>query len=231
MPHARSVPRSRPNEKGERPTYGMDKDVNLINILTAEMLRYFLFSAYIICAFSQQAFVQKAKYEHEYGEVTNVRPAEKIIYPDSSSCSIRVSDKKLVCPPDVMYIGASKSGAKSIEYYLKSHPMIKNIMSPQVIEKKKTFESHIWEKPTKLELTLDDSANETVWIKERVEMIQDSQEGFDSANNRPILIEYTLNYFVLDYLPQILSNAFGANHKMKFIVCLREPAARSISIN
>ena len=74
------------------------------------ILLSYIFAIFQHGAFSQQTFVQKAKYEHEYGEIVNVRPVEKISYPDSSSCSVRSADKKYTCPPDVMYIGTSKSG-------------------------------------------------------------------------------------------------------------------------
>lgn len=49
------------------------------------------------------------------------------------TCRIRASDDKLVCLPDVMFIGASKAGTSSIAAYLFQHPRIENakVMKPK----------------------------------------------------------------------------------------------------
>lgn len=43
------------------------------------------------------------------------------------TCYRRIYDKKIACTPDVIFIGASKSGTTSLAYYLQSHPLIMNI--------------------------------------------------------------------------------------------------------
>ena len=53
------------------------------------------------------------------------------------------------------------------------------------------------------------------------------QTGFDTLENRPLLIEYSPNYLVLDHVPAILKSQF--HYKLKFIVSLRNPVSRTIS--
>ena len=43
-----------------------------------------------------------------------------------SNCKVRSTDDKLVCLPDVFFIGASKAGTSTIATILFQHPMISN---------------------------------------------------------------------------------------------------------
>ena len=45
--------------------------------------------------------------------------------------------------------------------------------------------------------------------------------------DRPLLIEYSPNYFVLDHVPRLLKSQF--QYKLKLIVSLREPVSRTLS--
>ena len=148
------------------------------------------------------------------------------------TCRLRSSDDRLVCLPDVMFIGASKAGTSSIAAYLFQHPMIENarVMSlknnphggfhepnssmPSVHRK----ESHYW----------DGSNPKGVGI---LKTIYDQQPGFKLQFNqsRPLVMDYTPNYLVTESAAKLISEKMSNAAKLKFIVILRDPTQRTIS--
>lgn len=166
--------------------------------------------------------------DSDYGQSLNLRPVEKRETTRNQSCRKRARDGKWVCHPDVFYIGTSKSGTTSMAHYLANHPSVRNILSPEIQISRRSKEGHFWEKSISSEMQFGDKLNMS-WIASRLVDIDDVQEGFDSIEERPLLIDYTPNYFVLDHIPLSLSLAYPPPHNLKFIVSLREPLARAIS--
>jgi len=113
-------------------------------------------------------------------------------------------------------------------YYLQAHPLVRNILSPEISAARRSKEGHFWEKDIKSELSFIDKLNMS-WVNSKLMEMDEVQEGFDALEKRPLLIDYTPNYFVLDHVPQALSVAFNPSQKLKFIVSLRDPLARAIS--
>lgn len=169
--------------------------------------------------------------ESEYGEYLGLRPVEKTRPERNGLCEKRVSDNKWACFPDFVYIGTSKSGTTSMAAHLAHHPMVQNILSKKETERRKSKEGHYWEventgrKTTAANLTAMNNLN--LWVNYTKREILELQEGFDDITNRPVLIEYSPNYFVLDHVPEILKAEF--KYKIKFIVSLRDPITRAIS--
>lgn len=163
--------------------------------------------------------------ESDYGTYLALRPVELAAPARNARCSRRKSDNKFACFPDVIYIGTSKSGTTSMAAHLSHHPMIQNILSKNESEKRRSKEGHYWERER-----LGRRINSTdlhMWINYTKNDVLEQQEGFDTLATRPVLIEYSPNYFVLDHVPELLRSQF--HQKMKFIVSLRDPISRTIS--
>merc|ERR1719453_1351198 len=66
-----------------------------------------------------------------------------------------------------------------------------------------------------------------------VHHIYAKQYGLDprkySTKNRPYVMDYTPNYFVMDNVPKFINESFAHSMKLKFLVCLRNPTNRAIS--
>ena len=164
--------------------------------------------------------------ETEYGTYVGLRPVEKTKPERNAECCRRVSDGKWACYPDVIYIGTSKSGTTSMAAHLAQNPMIQNILSKTESGRRKSKEGHFWER----EKTGRKGVNMTdleMWLNFTKTDILESQEGFETLEGRPILIEYSPNYFVLDHVPLMLKQQY--NYRLKFIVSLRDPIGRTIS--
>lgn len=164
--------------------------------------------------------------ESEYGTYMGLRPVEKSKPERNAECSKRASDGKWACYPDVIYIGTSKSGTTSMAAHLAHNPMVQNIVSKQESARRKSKEGHFWER----EKTGRKGVNMTdleMWLNFTKTDILESQEGFDTLEERPVLIEYSPNYFVLDHVPLVLKQQY--NYRLKFIVSLRDPIGRTIS--
>jgi len=164
--------------------------------------------------------------ESEYGYDMHLRPVEKMKPERNSPCERRKGDNKFACFPDIIYIGTSKSGTTSMAAHLAYHPMLQNILSKEVSTRRKSKEGHFWE----MEKNTRNATDPLNWLLMTKEDIINSQEGFrteEEVQNRPVLIEYSPNYFVLDHLPQTLKSEL--NYKVKFIVSLREPVSRTLS--
>jgi hypothetical protein len=166
--------------------------------------------------------------ESDYGTYLGLRPVEQAKPERNAECFKRQSDNKFACYPDVIYIGTSKSGTTSTASHLAHHPMLQNILSRAESAKRKSKEGHFWEYESISKKRLNyNIADMTTFINTTKMDILELQEGFTSLENRPILIEYSPNYFVLDQVPQLLKQEF--NYRLKFIVSLRDPISRAIS--
>ena len=101
-----------------------------------------------------------------------------------------------------------------------------NILSKAESTKRKSKEGHYWEreKTGRRNVNTEDLI---LWTNFTKTDILESQEGFDSIENRPVLIEYSPNYFVLDHVPEIIKQEF--TYPVKFVVSLREPVSRTLS--
>jgi hypothetical protein len=58
-----------------------------------------------------------------------LRDAEDISMEYAGNCFLRDRDKRMVCTPDIMLVGASKAGSSSLNKYLEQHPRIVNVMA------------------------------------------------------------------------------------------------------
>ena len=128
--------------------------------------------------------------ESDYGTYLGLRPVEKAAPERNANCQRRASDGKWACYPDVIYIGTSKSGTTSMAAHLAFNPMIQNVLSRSESAKRKSKEGHYWER----EKTGRKNINITdlnLWLNFTKNDILESQEGFDTLENRPILIEYS----------------------------------------
>ena len=163
--------------------------------------------------------------ESEYGTYLGLRPVENMKPVRNAWCTKRKSDGKFACYPDVIYIGTSKSGTTSMAAHLANHPMVQNILSEAICEKKRSKEGHFWERE-KVGRRIN-STHLNMWINFTKTDIIEQQEGFWDVENRPVLIEYSPNYLVLDHVPALLRSQF--KYKLKFIVSLRNPVSRTIS--
>jgi hypothetical protein len=167
--------------------------------------------------------------ESDYGNYLGLRPVEKAAPARNGLCERRKSDNKWACYPDVIYIGTSKSGTTSMAAHLAFDPMVQNILSKKESARRKSKEGHFWELENTGRKGFNASATLDIaqWVNFTRNEVLELQEGFDSIENRPILIEYSPNYFVLDHVPEILKVAFP--YPLKFIVSLRDPISRAIS--
>merc|ERR1711871_1621316 len=118
----------------------------------------------------------------------------------------RKSDDKFACYPDVIYIGTSKSGTTSMAAHLAHHPMVQNILSEKISTRRRSKEGHFWERE-KIGHRVN-SSHLSNWINFTKLDILELQTGFDTLENRPLLIEYSPNYLVLDHVPAILKSQF-----------------------
>jgi hypothetical protein len=167
--------------------------------------------------------------ESDYGNYQGLRPVEKAAPARNAPCIRRASDNKWACYPDVIYIGTSKSGTTSMAAHLAFDPMVQNILSKKESARRKSKEGHFWEIENTGRKGFNASAISDVerWVNFTKNEIIELQEGFDNIEDRPILIEYSPNYFVLDHVPEILKAAFP--YPLKFVVSLRDPIGRAIS--
>lgn len=176
----------------------------------------------LLCLIFEEAFVSEGK---------NVENTASII----DTCRIRESDDKLVCLPDIMFIGASKAGTSSIAAYLFQHPRIENakVMNPKTNPRQSQFhnlsdpydmpsvhrkEAHYW----------DGSNPKGIGI---LKSIYDNQPGFSLNFNesRPLLMDYTPNYLLMESAATLIKQKMPNANKLKFIVVLRNPTERAIS--
>jgi hypothetical protein len=134
--------------------------------------------------------------ESDYGTYLGLRPVENARPERNAICKRRKSDGKFACLPDVIYIGTSKSGTTSMASHLAEHPMIQNIVSKKDAERWRSKEGHYWERETIgrgfVSTDLDN------WVNLTKVAYLEHQEGFDTLENRPVLIEYSPNYFILE---------------------------------
>ena len=168
--------------------------------------------------------------ESEYGTYVGLRPVEKSKPERNAECSRRASDGKWACYPDVIYIGTSKSGTTSMAAHLSFHPLVQNILSKKESANRKSKEGHFWETENtgRAGFRTNNSVTDVAkWINYTKNEILELQEGFDILETRPVLIEYSPNYFVLDHVPEVLRSEF--KYKLKFVVSLRDPISRAIS--
>lgn len=164
--------------------------------------------------------------EDEFGSIVGLRNQNNIEPATSAPCIQREDDGLFACLPDVYWIGASKSGTTSIAQYLHYHPMIRNMVGEARASTTHSKEGHFWEVSEHL------FANSQEMIESRMKSMHKSQDGLTTLKQRPVMIEYTPNYFTLDHVPKLISEGFskGKNkYKMKFIVSLREPVSRTLS--
>lgn len=163
--------------------------------------------------------------ESAYGKYLGLRPVRDARPERNAQCNLRQSDSKFACFPDVIYIGTSKSGTTSIAYHLSFHPLLQNVISKQDQMRWRSKEGHFWERETVQDRS--DANDIGGWIKNTKLKILEHQEGFDNLIDRPLLIEYSPNYLVLDHVPRLLKAQLKYN--LKFIVSLREPVSRTLS--
>ena len=158
----------------------------------------------------------------------NIRPPEKMDPVTTAPCVKREEDGLYACLPDVYWIGVSKSGTTSIAQYLHYHPMIRNMVGEARSATTHSKEGHFWEVSEHL------FANSKDMIASRIKSMHRSQDGLTTLENRPVFIDYTPNYFVLDHVPKLIAEGFKYGYKkdrytMRFIVSLREPVSRTLS--
>lgn len=166
--------------------------------------------------------------EKEFGTFSNLRPPEKMDPVTTAPCVKREEDGLYACLPDVYWIGVSKSGTTSVAQYLHYHPMIKNMVGEARSATTHSKEGHFWEVSEHL------FANSKDMIASRIKSMHRSQDGLRDLENRPVFIDYTPNYFVLDHVPKLIAEGFKYGYKkdrytMRFIVSLREPVSRTLS--
>lgn len=101
--------------------------------------------------------------------------------------------------------------------------MIQNIVGAKRASITHSKEGHFWEVS---EHFFDSSKD---MITTRVKALQMAQKGFNQTKLRPVLIEYTPNYFLIDHIPKLLAEGFKKLYPLKFIVSLREPVNRTLS--
>jgi hypothetical protein len=161
----------------------------------------------------------------------------------SGPCVVRKFDQRLVCHPDVMFIGSSKCGTSSIASYILQHPMLANVgnwssnkkfqLNPWSVEgefQKQSNEGHNFDWADKRGTLL--SQNIALAKKMSAKIIR-TQPGYaqDIFSQRPLGVEYTPNYMIVEDVPLTLKLVYTKKHlnAMKFIVCLRDPIKRTIS--
>lgn len=126
------------------------------------------------------------------------------------------------------FLGASKSGTTSLAHHLQTHPMILNINAKD----EHTKEGH-WFDSRRVELM--DEAQTAKYIdsfdgKYLIRGMVYKQPGFNSTENRPLVMDYTPNYLVCDETPILIRKAFPQiADRLKFMVLLRDPTARTLS--
>jgi hypothetical protein len=134
--------------------------------------------------------------------------------------------EKRACTPDFMFIGASKAGSSSLAYYIRQHPMVRNMIKWDIGQ-----ESHLWDRternrgfeytPEVLKNVLDSAVTASPgWDPS----FEDKRHGL-----RPLVMEYTPNYVASDDVPAIIKKALPHSDKLRFIMVLREPTKRTIS--
>ena len=192
---------------------------------------YFQFFIIIFSTLKESFVIGSVRYlsaDSITGESSNLRDANKTNPSYSGSCFKREKDNKVACDPDVMFIGASKSGTSSLAHYLFQHPLIRNVLN---VDKYDTNEAHFFDRGDKKMLKISEEKKQLEKI--RKEMLYD-QKGIsfnDMEPYRPLLVEYTPNYLASEDIPLALTHLYDNKQleKMKFIVCLREPVNRTVS--
>ncbi len=178
--------------------------------------------------------------------------------PQPSQCKIRPTDGKLVCLPDVFFIGASKAGTSTVATILFQHPMIinprnENKTARRQGQQSKDKESHYFDRSdgathtnhhisnhinknggvlgiTNCTLCVFSALLISLFISsQNEETIYHDQIGFDkfyNQSNRPLVMEYTPNYFVVESAAESIKKLMLNIDRLKFIVMLRDPVKR-----
>ena len=167
--------------------------------------------------------MQAVIFPEDFGSDSKLRPVKNMDSATDAPCVKREEDGLWACLPDVYWIGTSKSGTSSIAHYLNQHPMIQNLVGQKRAALTHSKEGHFWEVSEHLFESSKDM------ITTRVKAMQMAQNGFNTTKLRPVLIEYTPNYFLIDHIPKLLAEGFKKLYPMKFIVSLREPVNRTLS--
>ena len=202
--------------------------------------------------------------EDEFGIFLNIRPPEKMNPVTTAPCVKREEDGLFACLPDVYWIGTSKSGTTSIAQYLHYHPMIANMVGEKRSATTHSKEGHFWEVSEHLFANSKDmiasriksmhrsqdgipsirnrydSGQHTLYPKfslcdyKRIRVVRNNFSLSLLNASRPVFIDYTPNYFVLDHVPKLIAEGFKYGYKkdrytMRFIVSLREPVSRTLS--
>ena len=162
-------------------------------------------------------------FPEDFGKDLKLRPVKNMDSATDAPCVKREEDGLFACLPDVYWIGTSKSGTSSIAHYLNQHPMIMNIVSAKRAAVTHSKEGHFWEVSEHLFESPEDM------IATRIKAMQLAQNGFNTTRLRPVIIEYTPNYFIVDHIPKLLSQGFKKLYPLKFIVSLRDPVNRTLS--
>ena len=165
----------------------------------------------------------RVKEDSSYGTDKGLRSPSSMNMQRSGQCKER--SRKLLCLPDIVFIGASKTGTSSIAHYILQHPMIKNLNPPGG-----TNEGHYFD-------ILDNPGTQGKGRQmdptKLVSHVFQKQQGLDmgkySRQNRPYVVDYTPNYFVMDDVPKFIKQFYGHSSRIKFLLCLRNPTKRAIS--
>ena len=166
--------------------------------------------------------------KEDFGHDVGLRPVSKMDPTRVAPC-VKRKDGLFACLPDVYWIGVSKSGTTSIAQYLHYHPMIRNLVGENRSSTTHSKEGHFWEVSEQL------FSSPEQMINSRIKAMHKSQDGLETLENRPIFIEYTPNYLVLDHIPKLISQGFKhaedakLRYTPKFIISLRDPVSRTLS--
>ena len=187
-----------------------------------DVLFYFL-SLTSLVAKTDAFMSHRVKEDSSYGSDKGLRSPSTMNIKRTGACKER--SKRLACLPDVMFIGASKTGTSSIAHYILQHPMIQNLNPPDG-----TNEGHYFD-------VLDNPGTQvrsrSVDPKELVHYVYKKQHGLDpakfSVKDRPYMMDYTPNYFVMDNVPELINKSYTHSRKLKILLCLRNPTKRAIS--
>ena len=153
----------------------------------------------------------------------------------AKACDTRSSDQRLVCLPDVFFLGASKAGTSTVATILFQHPMISNPRGENRSQKRKDQqrkdkESHYFDHSDENVHGNNHVLHHTDKHGGVLETIYYDQIGFDrnvfNESHRPLLMDYTPNYLVLESVPEVIRNLTKEINKLKFIIMLRDPVKR-----
>ncbi|CAM9898341.1 unnamed protein product [Ascophyllum nodosum] len=125
------------------------------------------------------------------------------------------------CYPTVFFLGTSKCATTSLARWLDAHPAthwVANPRRPHQIEQTGVKEAHVFDDPPK-----GNRLEDQVLLHEKL-FITSPKVHADS-----VVIDYTPHYLAVAETPHRISDMYGKNSGLKFIVTLREPAGRAIS--